>query len=82
MGLLHSPTDNASGRQPGLFLVVLGGRSEGCLIEQHDGRLVVGTCLEATIPELRRQWRGLRRGLRIDGPARFSPPASGAGPPA
>lgn len=52
--------------EPALFLVVLGGRSEGCLIEQHDVRLVVGTSLEATIPELRRQWRGRRRGLHID----------------
>lgn len=66
MGLLDSPRGNASERQPDLFLVVLGGRMEGCLIEQHDVRLVVGTCLEATIPELRRQWRGLRRGLHID----------------
>ena len=52
--------------EPALFLVVLGGRGEGCLIEQHDVRLVVGTSLEATIPELRRQWRGHRRGLHID----------------
>lgn len=53
-------------RQPVLFLVVLGGRREGCLIEQHDVRLVVGGSLEATIPELRRQWRGRRQGLHID----------------
>ena len=44
MGLLDSPSDNTRARQPALFLVVLGGRSEGCLIEHHDVRLVVGTC--------------------------------------
>lgn len=63
---LDAPRGNACAWEPHLFLVVLGGRVEGCLIEQHDVRLVVGTSLEATIPELRRQWRGLRRGLHID----------------
>ena len=49
-----------------LFLVVLGGRCEGCHIEQHDVRWVVGENIEATLPTLRRQWIGLRRGLHID----------------
>lgn len=66
MRAVDPPSDNASPLAPDLFLVVLGGRAQGCLIEQHDVRLVVGSCLEATIPELRRQWRGLRRGLHID----------------
>lgn len=49
-----------------LFLVVLGGRSKGCHVELHDVRWVVGDNLEATIPELKRQWFGTRRGLHID----------------
>lgn len=49
MGLLHSTSDNTRARQPALFLVVLGGRSEGCLIEHHDVRLVVGTCLRMAV---------------------------------
>ncbi len=49
MGLIHSPSDNTRARQPALFLVVLGGRSEGCLIEHHDVRLVVGTCLRMAV---------------------------------
>lgn len=49
-----------------LFLVVLGGRTRGCHIEQHDVRWVVGDSIEATYPELIRQWIGLRRGLHLD----------------
>ena len=49
-----------------LFLVVLGGRIKGCHVELHDVRWVVGDSLEATIPELKRQWFGTRRGLHID----------------
>ena len=49
-----------------LFLVVLGGRSQGCHIEQHDVRWVVGETIETTLPQLRREWIGLRRGLHID----------------
>ena len=49
-----------------LFLVVLGGRSKGCHIEQHDVRWVVGDSIDDTLPELVRQWSGLRRGLHID----------------
>ena len=52
--------------QPKLFLVVLGGRIDGCHIELHDVRFVVGADIEATIPELRRQWFGRRRGLHLD----------------
>lgn len=66
MDRVDSPHSDPGERAPDLFLVVLGGRSTGCLIEQHDVRLVVGRCLEATIPELRRQWHGLRHGLHID----------------
>lgn len=49
-----------------LFLVVLGGRSRGCHIEQHDVRFVAGQRIEDTVPELRRQWFGLQRGLHLD----------------
>ena len=49
-----------------LFLVVLGGRCMGCHIEQHDVRWVVGETIETTLPQLRREWIGLRRGLHID----------------
>ena len=49
-----------------LFLVVLGGRIKGCHVEQHDVRWVIGNCIEDTIPELKRQWFGIRRGLHID----------------
>jgi len=49
-----------------LFLAVLGGRSRGCHIEQHDVRWVVGEQIEDGIPELIRQWHGLRKGLHLD----------------
>ena len=49
-----------------LFLVVLGGRCTGCHIEQHDVRWVVGETIDATLPTLRKEWIGLRRGLHID----------------
>ena len=42
-----------------LFPVVLGGRSKGCHIEQHDVRWVVGDSIDDTLPELVRQWSGL-----------------------
>jgi len=49
-----------------LFLAVLGGRAPGCQIELHDVRFVAGATIEAAIPELRRQWFGLREGLHLD----------------
>ena len=51
---------------PTLFLVVLGGRTATCHIELHDVRWVVGSNIEATIPALKQQWFGLKRGLHID----------------
>jgi hypothetical protein len=51
---------------PQLFLVVLGGRAPGVHIELHDVRFVVGSTLDDTLPALRRQWFGRRRGLHID----------------
>jgi len=49
-----------------LFLVVLGGRLPQAHIELHDVRFVVGATIEDTLPELRRQWFGARRGLHLD----------------
>jgi len=54
------------GPAPLLFLVVLGGRCEGCHIELHDVRFVVGARIEDTFDQLRQQWFGRRRGLHID----------------
>ena len=51
---------------PRLFLVVLGGRTATSHIELHDVRWVVGSDIEATIPALKQQWFGLKRGLHID----------------
>ena len=51
---------------PLLFLVVLGGRCEGCHIELHDVRFVIGARIEDTFAQLRQQWFGRRRGLHID----------------
>lgn len=52
--------------KPELFLVVLGGRTLKSNIELHDVRFVAGRCIDATIPSLRAQWFGQRRGLHID----------------
>ena len=52
--------------EPRLFLAVLGGRVHGCHIELHDVRFAVGATIDAAIPELRRQWFGLREGLHLD----------------
>ncbi len=49
-----------------LFLVVLGGRVDGCHIELHDVRFVAGATIDDTLPQLREQWFGRRRGLHID----------------
>jgi hypothetical protein len=51
---------------PTLFLVVLGGRIGGALIELHDVRFVAGASIDDTLPQLRRQWFGARKGLHLD----------------
>jgi len=51
---------------PTLFLVVLGGRLPQAQIELHDVRFVVGRTIDDTLPALRRQWFGARRGLHLD----------------
>jgi len=49
-----------------LFLVVLGGRAQMANIELHDVRWVVGSKIEDTYNELRRNWFGTSEGLHID----------------
>ena len=49
-----------------LFLVVLGGRTPHSHAELHDVRWVVGTSIDDTIPKLKRQWFGSRKGLHLD----------------
>ena len=65
---VSEPRDQAGAliASPLLFLVVLGGRAPGVHIELHDVRFVVGLTLDDTLPALRRQWFGRRRGLHID----------------
>lgn len=61
MGAAQSPT-----QRPGLYLAVLGGRTPQTHVELHDVRWVVGCCIDDTIPELKRQWFGQRKGLHLD----------------
>lgn len=66
---LPSPDPAAApgaGPAPTLFLVVLGGRSAGAHIELHDVRFVAGASIDDTLPALRRQWFGSRKGLHLD----------------
>ncbi|MFL0769236.1 MAG: DUF1543 domain-containing protein [Prochlorococcus sp.] len=53
-------------QEPRLFLVVLGGRTNTTHVEMHDVRWVVGKDIKETIPYLRQQWFGMRKGLHID----------------
>jgi len=49
-----------------LFLVVLGGRAKKANIELHDVRWVIGSRIEDTYNDLRRDWFGTVEGLHID----------------
>ena len=49
-----------------LFLVVLGGRAKMANVELHDVRWVVGSRIEDTFDELRRDWFGISEGLHVD----------------
>lgn len=60
------PAASADGPAPTLFLAVLGGRIGGAHIELHDVRFVVGASIDDTLPALRRQWFGARKGLHLD----------------
>ena len=60
------PSASEAGPAPTLFLVVLGGRIAGAQIELHDVRFVAGASIDDTLPQLRRQWFGARKGLHLD----------------
>lgn len=49
-----------------LFAIYIGGRLEQAHIELHDMRFIVAERIEATYPELRRQWWGIPKTLHID----------------
>lgn len=49
-----------------LFMVYLGGRLEGCHIEMHDIRFVVGERIEDTYSKLKAQWVGLKNQVHMD----------------
>lgn len=65
-GSMEAPLSPDLSPGPSLFLVVLGGRVAQAHIELHDVRFVVGSTIEDTLPALRRQWFGARRGLHLD----------------
>ncbi|MBE0457156.1 DUF1543 domain-containing protein [Pseudoalteromonas sp. KG3] len=49
-----------------LFMVYLGGRIQGCHIEMHDVRFVVGESIEQTYTKLKTQWVGDKNSVHID----------------
>lgn len=49
-----------------LFAVYLGGMVQGCHIEMHDIRFVIGNSIEETYPQLRAEWIGTPESLHID----------------
>ena len=49
-----------------LFLVYLGGRIQGCHIEMHDVRFVVGSTIEQTYSKLKAQWVGDKNNVHMD----------------
>ena len=49
-----------------LFMVYLGGRIQGCHIEMHDVRFVVGESIEQTDTKLKTQWVGDKNSVHID----------------
>ena len=49
-----------------LFLVVLGGKAIKANVELHDVRWVIGSQIEDTYDELRKNWFGTFEGLHID----------------
>jgi len=49
-----------------LFVVLLGGRIDGCTIELHDVTFIVGDSLEEMYPSLVNKWFGNKERLHID----------------
>ncbi|BBN82667.1 hypothetical protein PA25_26520 [Pseudoalteromonas sp. A25] len=49
-----------------LFMVYLGGRVNGCHIEMHDVRFVIGDKIEACYQKLKAQWVGDKAAVHMD----------------
>ncbi|MDN3378397.1 MULTISPECIES: DUF1543 domain-containing protein [unclassified Pseudoalteromonas] len=49
-----------------LFMVYLGGRIQGCHIEMHDVRFVVGESIEQCYTKLKSQWVGDKNSVHMD----------------
>ncbi|MEM0515517.1 DUF1543 domain-containing protein [Pseudoalteromonas sp. YIC-827] len=49
-----------------LFMVYLGGRIEGCHIEMHDVRFVIGERIEDCYDKLKAQWVGKKNSVHMD----------------
>jgi hypothetical protein len=49
-----------------LFMVYLGGRIQGCHIEMHDVRFVVGDSIEQCYSKLKSQWVGDKNSVHMD----------------
>lgn len=49
-----------------LFMVYLGGRIQGCHIEMHDVRFVVGESIEQCYSKLKSQWVGDKKSVHMD----------------
>ncbi|MDP2634070.1 MULTISPECIES: DUF1543 domain-containing protein [unclassified Pseudoalteromonas] len=49
-----------------LFMVYLGGRIQGCHIEMHDIRFVVGEAIEQCYTKLKSQWVGDKNSVHMD----------------
>jgi len=49
-----------------LFMVYLGGRIQGCHIEMHDVRFVVGDSIEQCYSKLKSQWVGDKSSVHMD----------------
>jgi hypothetical protein len=49
-----------------LFMVYLGGRIQGCYIEMHDIRFVIGQSIGQTYTKLKSQWVGDKNSVHMD----------------
>jgi hypothetical protein len=49
-----------------LFMVYLGGRIQGCHIEMHDIRFVIGQSIGQTYTKLKSQWVGDKNSVHMD----------------
>ncbi len=51
---------------PRLYVVLLGGEVQGCHVEMHDVRFVIGESIEDCYPQLRNEWVGTPQSLHVD----------------